>query len=173
MRPFSCVRLCALVCRCVYVVYKLCAIVYDCVLLCTIASTMMRRREYMTKGNAYGMAILRRFLLDEIVDTYIRPRLLDTFPFWRISDGRISLHVHRHNTWHCCSHKDIFFQIRRHYETAPIVSTQIDVFVYNERIFDHTIHMCGELDQIERRLRWDNPRVHSVWRRDIYPLPLQ
>jgi len=169
------VRLCVVV----YILYIiLCAIVYTCVRLCAVVYDCMRR-EFMTEGNAYGMAILRRFLFDDIMDFHIRPLLLDAFPFWRIKpDSRlsygykISLHLHAKTTYLDCVHNGIFDWISEHYNKAPVAPTIIDMFAYVER--DTTNKMWrsyrGQFDQIASRLTMDNPRIHFVNARCVHSI---
>jgi hypothetical protein len=134
----------------------------------------------MTNGNAYGNVVLKRFLLDEIVDAHIRPLLLDTFPFWRIKpDSRfrwgcdISLHVHAKTTYLDCVHNGIFDWITEHYNTAPVASEVIDMFAYLERravTRRERIVMRDQFQQIASRLTMNNPRIHFVNAMFVHPI---
>jgi len=132
-------------------------------------------QKYMTNGNAYGNVVLKRFLLDEIVDAHIRPLLLDTFPFWRIKYGcEISLHVHIKSTYLDCVRNDIFDWISDYYNRATVASTRIDMFTYVERhamTWTEMNSAFGQEDQIAARLTRDNPRIHFVVRSCVCPLP--
>jgi len=130
----------------------------------------MRRRDvFMTEGNAYGMAILRRFLLDDIVDTHIRPLLLGTFPVLRIRDGKITVHVHWETLYQDCG--DIDKEIRLYHDSAKVVSTSVDVIVYHDAYdvdWGDSITTNGALMDITRMIL-TNARFVKVYFTHVYP----
>jgi len=132
--------------------------------------------EFMLKGNACGMAVLRRFLPDEIVDIHIRPLLVDKFPFVSFRNGRVTLHLHMTTGfWGCALPKSVFEEIGKYYDRAQVAPTVVDVFIYHYLTDTHG-RIIGHYDYddqrlIERTIMGGNPRVHTIKRTHIYPLP--
>jgi hypothetical protein len=135
----------------------------------------LRRIEFMLKGNACGMAILRRFLPDEIVDIHIRPLLVDKFPFVSFRNGRVTLHLHMTTGfWGCAEKPSVFEEIGKYYNRAQVAPTVVDVFIYHYRTDTHD-RLIGCYDYDDQRLIegtiCGQPRVHTIKRTHIYPLP--